>query len=194
MNNSMLLYLQKDAAILSLFGALLVIGVVAFVIRSTARPADDYHKAKDKVYKLRKSYFIGLILILTALFIFSFQFLPYYSAKHKHNVEVSVVGQQWAWMMKRGTLDMDSIKTFIGGSSIDLPVDKDIQFSVTSRDVNHNFAIYNPKGHIVAEVQAMPEYENKLEYTFHKKGTYKVVCLEYCGLAHAMMVGQINVK
>lgn len=84
---------------------------------------------------------------------------------------VDVVGRQWSWQMKPDTVRAGSV----------------VEFRVTSDDVNHGFALYAPDGRIVAQTQAMPDFTNKLLYTFRQPGTYTVQCLEYCGLAHGPM-------
>jgi cytochrome c oxidase subunit 2 len=67
-----------------------------------------------------------------------------------------------------------------------------VEFHVTSKDVNHGFAIYDQGLRIVAQTQAMPNYVNILRYTFPASGTYRVLCLESCGLAHHMMAAEIT--
>lgn len=90
---------------------------------------------------------------------------------------VKVVGRQWSWQLSAHTLREN------------VPV----EFRVTSADVNHDFAVYDPAGVLVAQVQAMPGYVNKLMHTFRQPGTYTVRCLEYCGLGHAAMVARFRV-
>lgn len=69
-----------------------------------------------------------------------------------------------------------------------------VDFAVTSSDVNHGFGIYDPQGRLVAQVQAMPHYVNHLQVAFTQRGTYTVRCLEYCGIGHAYMRSQFEVK
>ena len=69
-----------------------------------------------------------------------------------------------------------------------------MQFRVSSADINHGFALYDPEMRLVAQTQAMPGYTNTLNYTFDRAGTYKVLCLEYCGIAHHNMVSEIKVS
>jgi cytochrome c oxidase subunit 2 len=75
-----------------------------------------------------------------------------------------------------------------------VPANKQIKFIVTSSDVTHSFAIYNQSGVLLTQIQAMPQYKNELEYVFTQKGKYTILCLEYCGLAHAFMSGTIHVN
>lgn len=91
--------------------------------------------------------------------------------------EARVTGRQWSWTIEPST--------FVVGQTA--------EFHVTASDVNHGFALYDPDMHIVAQTQAMPTYTNVVRYTFTKPGTYQVLCLEYCGLAHHQMAAQINV-
>jgi cytochrome c oxidase subunit II len=88
-----------------------------------------------------------------------------------------VVAQQWNWTITPSTFK----------------VGQTAEFYVTSKDVNHGFGLYDPEFRIVAEVQAMPGYTNVLRYTFKEPGTYQVLCLEYCGVAHHAMQAEIKV-
>lgn len=75
-----------------------------------------------------------------------------------------------------------------------VPLGRRVDFAVTSSDVNHGFGIYDPQGRLVAQVQAMPHYVNHLQITFKQRGTYTVRCLEFCGIGHAYMRSQFEVK
>jgi cytochrome c oxidase subunit 2 len=90
---------------------------------------------------------------------------------------VDVVGHQWSWDV----------------SAKQVKADVPVEFRVTADDVNHGFAIYAPDGRIVIETQAMPGFVNKVLYNFHTPGTYKIMCLEYCGLAHTAMTAEFEV-
>jgi cytochrome c oxidase subunit 2 len=68
-----------------------------------------------------------------------------------------------------------------------------VEFRVTSADVNHGFAIYGPDDRIVTQTQAMPGFTNRLVHTFAAPGRYRVLCLEYCGLAHHGMLAEFEV-
>jgi hypothetical protein len=47
---------------------------------------------------------------------------------------------------------------------------------------------YDPEGHIVGQVQAMPGYTNVLVMRFDRPGSYQIRCLELCGQYHHIMV------
>jgi len=42
----------------------------------------------------------------------------------------------------------------------------------------------DPSGTLLVQTQGMPGYVNKVRYVFRRPGTYRVICLEFCGVAH----------
>ncbi|MCC6845052.1 MAG: hypothetical protein LC116_05875 [Bacteroidetes bacterium] len=186
------LTIQSTAAIISLIATALVISVVVFLM-TTSSVDEDKTSAKNKVYKIRGRYMIGLISCVVISLLFTLRLLPYPQFHDKPDRTITVVAMQWAWKMTDGEPNVkpDMLE---GTPDISVPVNKQIQFVVTSQDVNHNFAIYDAKGVLLAQTQAMPEYKNRLNYTFAEKGDYHVFCLEYCGLLHAGMFATIHVE
>lgn len=187
-----LLSIQESAGTISLIGAFVVILVVLFVVL-TSNKGEDKVAAKKKVYHYRKRYFWGLIAIFLIATLISFKFMPYSSTDDDDEEIVTVVGFQWGWKLAKGA-SKESPQDLTGGNEITLPMNTNVKFVVTSIDVNHNFAIYDKDGQCVAQTQAMPGYHNKLAYNFKKRGEYKILCLEYCGIPHAFMVGSIHIK
>lgn len=90
---------------------------------------------------------------------------------------VNATGSQWFWDLDR----------------TDVAMGEPVEFNVTSTDVNHGFGIYDETGRLVAQVQAMPGYVNRLTYVFDAPGTYRILCLEYCGLVHHDMTTELAV-
>ena len=76
----------------------------------------------------------------------------------------------------------------------EVPMGRPVIFKVTSEDVIHGFGVYDPGGTMVFQTQAMPGYVNQVRYAFTKAGKYRVLCMEYCGLIHHDMIGDIEVK
>ena len=93
------------------------------------------------------------------------------AASVKPDVVIRAVGHQWRWALDKDTVRAGEL----------------VEFEVTAEDVNHGFAIYRDKHTMLAQVQAMPGYVNKLQVRFPEPGEYEVLCLEYCGLAHHAM-------
>ena len=66
-------------------------------------------------------------------------------------------------------------------------------FNVRAGDVTHGLGVYDPQMRLIGQTQAMPGYENSLKLTLSEPGTYKLLCMEYCGLAHHAMTSDFTV-
>lgn len=175
---------QLKAALLSLVLSLIVIGITLFVMRRAASRKAD---APATVYRVRRYYAVALIVGLALLLFLTLARTPYVrSALETPDKKIDVVGWMWAWDFQA---DGQSV-----GHPLVLPARKLVEFAVTSKDVNHGFGIYDPDGRLVAQTQAMPGYVNHLRVRFEEPGTYHVLCLEYCGAAHTIMMAEISVQ
>lgn len=120
----------------------------------------------------------GVTLLCIPVVAYTLTELPYarQAIADLGTIEVQAKGYQWYWEISR----------------TELPVGKPIEFQVTSADVNHGFAIYDTDMKIVTQTQAMPGVTNVLRYTFEQPGTYRILCLEYCGVAHHAMMTELH--
>lgn len=73
---------------------------------------------------------------------------------------------------------------------VEIPLMSDVDIYLTSKDVVHGLHI-NEKN---VNMMAIPGAINATRVRFTKRGEYKVVCHEYCGVAHQNMVSTIIVK
>jgi cytochrome c oxidase subunit 2 len=175
--------MQQIAWLLSLALMIMVAGGFAFVALNSGRRAPDYTPLQVRGYRIRTRLFWVLLAVLVPAMIYNLRDLPYSAGLARINASgapplvIEAKGFQWRWELSRNQI----------------PTGQPVEFRVTSADVNHGFAIYDPEMHVVAQTQAMPGYTNKLNYTFAKAGTYKVLCLEYCGVAHHNMMTEIKV-
>ncbi len=175
------------AAIATLIVSIVIIGVALFV-SSKRLPAEA--SATSTVYRARLIYFIVISAAVVVALVFTIPMTPYpfHFNEQKPDLVVKAIGEMWSW-----TLTPVSAGAPATGN-LALPVGKLVEFEVSSKDVNHNFAIYNSAGELVAQVQAMPDYTNRLFYKFDAPGHYYVLCLEYCGLAHHAMNTEFDVR
>jgi cytochrome c oxidase subunit 2 len=164
---------------LSLMAALA--GAFAFVALNSGDREADYAPLQKRAYSLRARLFWALAVTLAPVMIYNLTDLPYDAAQAKSAAGavqvVDAVGHQWYWQLSADHVD----------------VGQTVEFRVTSADANHGFGIYDPDLLLVAQTQAMPGYTNTLRYTFSRKGTYKILCMEYCGVAHHGMIAEIQV-
>jgi cytochrome c oxidase subunit 2 len=170
---------------------LIVVGVFAGVAASTReRRTVEYATAT----RLRWIFFASLATLLIAFLALTLPRLPYPLEARSPDRLVHAVGKQYAWSLTEGagptlaTWDRDF------SPIVTVPVGTEIEFRVTTLDVNHGFSLYAPAGHLVAQTQAMPGYMNRLRVTFDQPGTYTVLCLEFCGMSHHRMRGVVEVR
>jgi len=169
---------QQMAWIVSIALIALLAMVFIYVVRHSSREGNsaDISAATGR---WRGRLLWGVTLLCVPVVAYTLTELPYArrAISNLGAVEVQAMGHQWYWEL----------------SQTELPVGKMIEFQVTSSDVNHGFAIYGPDMKIITQTQAMPGVTNVLRHTFEQPGTYKILCLEYCGVAHHTMMTELHV-
>ncbi len=153
--------------------------VFAFVFAGSGEREADYAPLRDRAYRLRTRLFWALVLTLFPAMIYNLVDLPY-DAPRSASVApevIEVVGRQWSWSL----------------SDTEVTVGRPVEFRVTSADVNHGFGIYDANMRLLGQTQAMPGYTNTLRHTFEAPGTYRALCMEYCGIVHHSMVAELTV-
>ena len=170
---------RQDAVwLITLIGIGLVALVFIYVISRSGGSADA-KQVQTRAYAIRRWWFLALVVFGIGVTYASLEPFPV-PDQHAQLADaqiVDVVGHQWFWQLSRSQITAGT----------------PVEFHVTSADVNHGFAIYAPDDRIVAQTQAMPGFTNRLVYTFTQPGKYRVLCLEYCGLAHHVMASQFEV-
>ncbi len=163
---------------LALLSAAVIAIFVLIALRSRG-PALTQEAVQGPGYAIRRWWFFLLVAVLALAFGISIPFYPYAKADaNGEAVEYTVIAQQFSF----------------NNLPAEVPFGTPVVFHITSSDVTHGFAVYDPQDRLVGQVQAMPEYDNSLRLTFTERGHYTVRCLEYCGLAHHLMAGGFEVK
>lgn len=168
---------QTEAWLATLAGVGLVTLAFIYVIARSAKPADAA-PIQRKAATIRRWWFwvlivLGIVVTWATLKPFP---IPNQHAQPQGQV-VKAVARQWSW-------ELSETRFTVG-----VPV----EFHVTSVDVNHGFGIYDSNGTMLTQTQVMPGFTNRLIHTFVRPGTYRVLCLEYCGLAHHGMLTEFEV-
>ena len=171
--------LQDTVWLISVILMAAIAGVFLWVAAGAGQKADA-EAMQPRAYRLRVGWFWLLVAVIAVATATTLSALPYpdRAPQAASRVIVRATSAQWAWTIE----------------GPDLVVGKPVEFQVTSTDVNHGFGIYNPAMEMVAQTQAMPGYVNRLQLTFTAPGTYHILCLEYCGLAHHQMMTDLVVK
>ena len=173
--------MQDLAWTLNLILMAVVAAVFLWVAAGASRGGGDAAAAARSAFLWRDRLF-WLVIVAGVLVSFAtlweWPIAGHAAAVAKPDVVIRAVGHQWRW-----ELDKDMVRP-----------GQLVEFQLTSSDVNHGFAIYRDKTHMVAQAQAMPGYVNKLQVRFTEPGEYEVLCLEYCGIAHHNMRAVIKVR
>jgi len=164
-----------------LIGLLWTAAWAAVVVRAGG-PVLSYEEVSKGAGRLRRLLAYVILPVLVLALVLSFRWYPYPSFAARRlgppAQTVEVRARQWVWEL----------------STTELPAGQPVEFAVTALDVNHGFAIYGPSGNLVAQVQAMPRYVNRLVVLFPTPGTYTIRCLEFCGIPHHGMVATFQVR
>ena len=86
--------------------------------------------------------------------------------------DVYLLGRMWLWYP---VLELESGQTY--------------RLHLSSLDLQHGFSLQP----ININVQVHPGYEHVLTLSPDRSGEYSIVCNEFCGLGHHMMLGKIFV-
>ena len=157
--------------------SLLAIAFMTFVAVSTRGRRREVEPELRRLGEREKTWFAIVVVLLAALLFATIFFTPYGRSAGKGAQVVDVKAVQFAWLV--------SGKPIKAGTAV--------EFHITSADVNHGFAVYTAGGKLLFEVQVMPGKTQEYVYTFRKPGTYTILCLEFCGVGHARMQGQLTV-
>lgn len=183
---------QSAMFALFLVFAIVIAGVFAWVARSTRSPIEVDVK---KAYGLRRVLFVSASVVVLALLAATMPFAPYVGAGVKADRIVHVAARQFEFVFSDEPIVAASeIGRVPTHRRLELPAGSLVEFRVTALDVNHGFGLYGPNRQIVAQVQAMPGYVNRLLVRLDEPGFYKVLCLEYCAAGHHLMQSGITVK
>ncbi|MGH8687105.1 MAG: hypothetical protein ACREVQ_05290 [Burkholderiales bacterium] len=170
--------LQDKIWLITLIGMTLVALVFIFVVAQAGKATPEPQQVQTRAYALRRWLFLALVALGIGI---AYATLAHFPLPDQHAGAlapqvVKVVGHQWYW-----ELGPNKLKAGVP-----------VEFDVTSADVNHGFAIYDAGDRLVAQTQAMPGFTNRLVHTF-APGKYRVLCLEYCGVAHHGMITEFEV-
>jgi cytochrome c oxidase subunit II len=171
-------YGDPQIAIAAVFAALAMLLAIAFLVIGVQAGSKESDERVHRIgYWLRKRW-LALLLVIGVLVVgISLFDLPYPSGAATERTVIKVTGGQFFWSFTPN----------------EVPAGTTVRFDVTSVDVNHGFGIYDPGGHLIGSVQAMPGYHNKLDLTLAAPGDYQIRCLEFCGFMHSLMENRFTV-
>jgi cytochrome c oxidase subunit II len=165
-----------DRLILIAYGVVVILAVAIAVALWLSTGGRQRPANTERLSEFEKQWLMIVVGILVALLAATIWFTPYGKSTPPNAQVVQVNARQFFWQ-----LSPESVR-----------VGRPVAFITRSQDVNHDFAIY--RGHtFIAQIQVVPGASSTLVHTFHRVGTYTVLCLEYCGVNHHGMVAMFEV-
>lgn len=117
---------------------------------------------------------VGIFLLLTL--VVTIVQIPYFRKDAAASQKIQITGRQFAW-----TVSPTRIKT---GAVV---------ATVRSEDVAHGVGLYDPDGVLIKQVNVSPGVTQPMRFEAKKPGTYKLRCLEFCGIDHHKMANELEV-
>ena len=187
---------DKSNQIDTLYDVLLIVSVPVFVlvmtaaiysvIRFRARPGDmsDGEPIHGNT-RLEVIWVAIPTVLVSVLAAYGWIVLNNVEAKQPNALKVRVVAQQFAWKFEYA----DAPQGKVVSEALYLPVDRPVEFEITTLDVIHSFWVPSFR----LKTDTVPGLTTRIRVTPNKTGKFDVVCTELCGLGHATMRQNANV-
>ena len=173
------------ATVISIAIFTLVMAVIIYsVITFRAAPGDEsdgpsIHGSSS----LEIAWTVVPAILVIAIGVLSAVVLSQNSDAGTNPLKINVFAQQFAWRFEYPA--SDGLKS----GELVLPVDRTVEFEMTSADVIHSFWI--PA--MGQKQDLVPGLETSIVITPTRTGTFTLVCTELCGLGHATMRAPVRV-
>jgi cytochrome c oxidase subunit II len=180
----------------------LVWGLIGWCVVAYRRKKDDVGLPEQLRYN------VPIEILYTVVPVFMVAVLFFYTAKletaqmdvaAKPDVTVNVVAKQWNWdfnYIDAGTFETNTMVQLTGKPGVAaalpalyLPVNKRVEFVLTSRDVIHSFWV--PQ--FLRKLDVVPGKVNRFQIVPTEIGTFQGKCAELCGAYHSNMLFQVKV-
>lgn len=172
-------------------------GLMGWVVLRYRRRGDLLPKQNRYNLPLEVLYTVAPFVIIGVLFYFTIiaqnkVIEPIENPDHT----VAVVGQKWSWTFNYQSADNPAVGedvyefgTINESPDLYLPVDKTVEFELTSPDVIHSFWIPS----FYEKLDVIPGKVNKLYVTPKKEGVFPGKCAELCGTYHSAMIFNVHI-
>ena len=180
----------------------LVWGLILWCVVAYRRTKDDIGLPEQLRYN------VPIEILYTVVPLFMIAVLFFYTARDeaalldtskKPQVTINVVGKQWSWdfnYVDAGTFESGTQAELTGQPGVAatlpalyLPVNKRVEFVLTSRDVNHSFWV--PQ--FLMKMDLIPGRVNRFQIRPTETGTFQGKCAELCGAYHSQMLFRVLV-
>ncbi len=120
--------------------------------------------------------------LIAALVVYAAIVLHDIGVKQPNEIKITVTGQQWEWHFSYPGYDDAQGKPIVA-LQLYLPVNRPVNFAITSVDVIHTFWV--PAFRL--QEDALPGSTTGFRATPDRLGSYPIVCTQLCGYGHSTM-------
>jgi cytochrome c oxidase subunit II len=171
--------------VLSAFVYSIVLVMLGYSIwRYRAKPGDE--SDGEPIHgntKLEIAWTLIPTVIVLGAAVYSWVILDDIEARDPDRLQVDVTAQQFAWRFEYPDSGITS-------TELHVPVDRQVEFSMTAIDVIHAFWV--PEWRVKKDV--VPGLTTHVVATPDREGSYSLVCTELCGIGHATMRAPVVVE
>jgi len=192
----------KGSWIAALAVGVLVWGLIFWCVVAYRRGKNDVGLPEQLQYNvpIEILYTVVPLLMIAVLFFYTERdTTAVLDTSKSPDLTVNVVGKQWSWdfnYIEAGTFEAGTQAELTGQPGVAatlpalyLPVDKRVEFVLTSRDVIHSFWV--PQ--FLMKMDILPGKVNKFQIVPTEIGVFQGKCAELCGTYHSQMLFQVKV-
>lgn len=153
---------------------------------------DPKPTTKDPALEVTWTTATGVILLFVGLSAYFVLASPYISPSaasppsaepSTDPVEIRVVAYQWGWEFRYPEADVTT------GSTLVIPVDRDVELSLVTEDVIHSMYVPN----LGLKRDIVPGQTTMMRTRATRTGEHRLYCAELCGVGHTRMHGTVDV-
>jgi cytochrome c oxidase subunit 2 len=158
-----------------------IIGVaIALIVFRSTRVGFRVRTASRASLERREGYWgIAVVAFLVVVLGSTIFEIPYWkdNSNDKTAQTIEITARQFAW-----TVNPPRVKAGVK-----------TRIELHAADVNHALGVYDPDDTLIKQVNVLPGVTQTFVITFKKAGTYKLRCLEFCGVDHHLMENDLQV-
>lgn len=178
-------YAVAGVVMVLVFGA---IGYIVWRYRDKGDDEGEFPVQREGNTRLELLWTFIPLLILAVVAVFTVATIVKLNQTKKDALHVEVTGQQWWWsfhydMNNDGVYTNTKSGDIITANEMIIPINRQVDLTITSNDVIHSFWIPALNG----KKDAVPGQHHPLLIEGNKIGVFRGQCTQFCGLSHANM-------
>lgn len=164
------------------FSSLIFVLILTFAVKYRRRAEADRPPAIHGDVRLELLWTIIPFGLTMVMFVWGAQLYVDIARPPQDALEIYAVGKQWMWKFQHPSGQREI-------NQLHVPMGRAVKLTMASEDVIHD--VFVPAFRVKMDV--VPGRYTSAWFEATKPGTYHLFCAEYCGTAHAGMIGKVVV-